>query len=328
MTKRIYTIKNIDPIEFIKTEVHNEYAKARMLSYASWMIDNVLTRQLSNLFFALHRDVQENGGTGLNGKSIDTYNDFLKAMSVREAREANLYDQGFMETSGVKAIRQLLLLRIDWHDAAADLRRNMSVSADQHQPYPTVEQLLRNQRLQETDSRTRAKFQALAEYDAGDKATPEQIQEYFDAYMLRDKQMHEERFTRAKERVDALVGMADFVDHTNTLSDVTFCDLPDDIRRTLVEAAVRACDVGVKELISNRKVEVEEMVPGKKLLQASKAVLEALVVKFDEPALGRQHSGTESEFEDARLNKPGMLGTHGNPSPAKHDARQEIAAAQ
>jgi hypothetical protein len=324
----VYTPKNFDPIEYIKRDASHDAAKFRMLSYMAWSLDNLLVRQLTTLFFDVQRDIIDNGGTDTDGNSIDSYNDFLRAMEVREARERNLDEQGFLQSGGVKLVQQLMVLRIDWHDIAAD-QRQAAMPTMRAQPYPTIESLIRNQQLPEVSQQTKAKFQALAKYDAGEDAAPELVKEYFDAYMLRATQDNEHRFQRAKERVNSLVGLAEYVLSNNMIDTVDFVDLPKDARLDMMNAAVRACDAGVKELITNRKVAVEDMVPGKKMLAAAKKEIESLIVQLDSDPLGPEHGpDDDTSFEDGHKVQPGLLGTHDNPSPAKHDQRQLITSAR
>ena len=326
--KFVYTPKNFDPIEYFKRDASHDAAKYRALSYMAWSLDNLLVRSLTTLLFDLQRDIIENGGTDSEGNTIDNYNEVLRAMEVRETRERNLQEQGFLQTSGVKLVQQLMVLRIDWHDAAAD-QRSSAMPGSRVEAYPTVETLIRNQRLQEVSSQTKKKFQVLAEYDAGEGATPEQIKEYFDAYMLRASQEADDRFRRAKERVNTLVGLADHIHAMNMIEDVTFTDLPKDARLDMLNAATRACDAGIKELIGNRRVPVEDMVPGKKMLVAAKQEIEAIAAALDSDPIGQEHGpDDDTSFEDGHKVMPGLLGTHDNPSPAKHDARLMINASR
>lgn len=271
---------SFDPIDFIQTRVHHEQARQQILSSMAWYMDRTITGALQRLYFDLFQVMQIGG-------HIDNYNDFLAYMQDKNDREAALVEQGMMEGEGVYALRRMMLLRQTWHDAALGNPRHV---------IPTIEQLLDNEKVQKPTALTREKLRLLAEDEAeGDKELEEEI---FQELIKREELQAADRFEAMMARKPALIAIASFIEHTGTLQEADFNDLPLDTRKRLIEGMKSAVQQAVTRMTSDRRINVLEFMSIRKELKS-------VAQQLDDVLAHPIYSGTttQASIDEGRLDK-------------------------
>lgn len=248
--------RTFDPLDFVQTNVTSERARAQVLSSMAWYLDVTLINNVRAVFFDMFRDMQSAG-------DIDSYNTYLAAMSEREQREANLVEQGFMETEGIASIRRMLMLRVEWHDAVGAVN-------DRH-VMPTIESLLQNEKVQTPNALTREKLRALADDEAeGNKQTADEL---YEELVRREELQAADRHETAKARIPAISGMVQFIGNTSTYSSADFSELPLTTRKRLIEGIKNAIGQAVQRLATDRQVNVLEFMATRKELKAASQLI-------------------------------------------------------
>jgi hypothetical protein len=275
----ITSARTFDPIDFVKTNVTTEKARAGILSSMAWYIDMMVINQLRAVFFDLYRDMQAHG-EDVTRRTADSYSDFLKAMNDRVQREANMVELGFMESAGVGSIRKLLVLRQDWHNEA--MTAMTAVRTNFIYVVPTIEELLRNEKPQMPNALTKEKLRALAE-DVAEGDTDAAV-ELFNDLVLREELQAKDRHAAAAERHDALIGIGEFIEHTNPVSEADFNDLPLDSRKRLITGIKNSIAQATQRLATDRTVNVLDFMAARKELKATTNAINAVLAHpmFDE----------------------------------------------
>lgn len=270
-TPTLVNVATFDPIDFVRNYVTNDDAKREVLSSMSWYIDATLTNSVRTLFFRLFDDLKVSG-------DIDNYNEFLARMDEDDARQKALVEQGMMETLNVSTIRQLSLMRVTWHDAVYELN-------PRHTCKPIAE-LIRSEKVQLPDALSKAKLRTVAEMLCEGEDEPA-IEAMYQELLTREEIQAKNRFETARNRMDALIGMYEFIDNTSTLAEVSFEELPVATRRTLLENTKRALSQAMMRMTTNRKISVLEFGAAlKELKHADKLIAEVLSSKvYDEEAI-------------------------------------------
>lgn len=266
--------RTFDPIDFVQTNVFSERARYQVLNSMAWYLDITLINNVRSVFFDLFRDMQ---GAG----DIDSYNEYLAAMSEREQRETNLVEQGFMDTEGIGSIRRMLLLRRDWHDAVGSLNEKHVM--------PTIESLLLGEKVQTTTALTREKLRMLADDEAeGNKALADEL---FADLVKREDLQAADRHETAKARIPAIGGMVQFIGNTSSLTSADFSELPLDTRKRLIEGIRNAIGQAVGRMASDRKINVIDFMATRKELKAATVLIDEVLAApmfndgFSQPAL-------------------------------------------
>lgn len=252
--------RNFDPIDFIRSNIHSEEAQKSIFRSMSWYIDMALINEVRSLFFKIFTDLKDGG-------SFQDYDEFLASMTVEEAREANLVEQGFNNSGSILTMRMLTILREDWHDAAYINQRHEKLS---------IPVLIRSEKVQVPSIMSKTKLRAIAE-DECDGETAEAVTEFYNDLLLRETTLADQRFESAKARVPVLVHMYEFIENTSILQTADFCDLPTAVRHRLVTGMKKVVGDAMLALATNRKVSVLEFAGARKELRLAIAQLDVLL---------------------------------------------------
>lgn len=307
--------KSFDPLVFVSDRINNTRAKARVLSSLAWTLDTTMIGQVRTLFFDMFRDMTMRGEDTSN-QTINSYNDFLKAMNEREQRETNLVEQGFMEGEGVYSIRRLLALRQSYHDAV------IGVEMNSRHVIPTIEQLLLNEKPQKANALTKEKLRMLADDEYPDnKADADAL---FEEFVKREDLQAIDRHEAAQSRFPAIAGMVHFIGNTSTVTEAEFSDLPMDTRKRIITGLQGAVSRALTDLASDRKVSVLEFAAARREL---KSAFEELAELLQAPQFNAGVS--QSQIDEARLDKSlESTGEWNRQSGFTHEHRQAILSAR
>lgn len=301
-----------DPLAHIQEILPSEMLRERVVSRLAWHIDVLTVNQLRSCYFDLRDEFDAMEDLP---PTIDKYNDFISLMKSKDDAHTAMAELGLTQSSGAVTLRQLLLLRPQFHDAVvqANFAKTGTInpkmnrrSRKDEEPYRmlSVEELLHAEKAQQVGGSQAVKLRIDAKRAAaGDTVKEERL---YQSAVEREQMFFDDQHGRRKNNIDTLVHMLDFIRYTGTEDHAEFHELPIDVQRTLIESIFAGIDQGMSNANRNRHVSTQDYWSLGEERDAAVAAIKAILAqpKFNSPEpspVRSEADATQVRIDHARI---------------------------